>query len=118
MALLQLGAGGPSGLALDEPYPDWRGFTRVVIPVGAQADAPREMMVRIYDRWHDGEFEDRFNRMISIHPGIQEVAIDLKDIAGSPATRGLDLSQIRSLEMYAYDLTQPARIRVGRIRLE
>lgn len=118
MALLCLRPGTYSGFVLDEPYPDWRGYERLAFTLVLDQDSPMELTLRIHDRWHDGKFEDRFNRKLWINRGAQQVVIRIDDIRTAPASRALDLSRIRGVAVYAYRLERPACIRLGSFRLE
>jgi hypothetical protein len=118
LALLDLRPGRYPGFALDEPYPDWRDFKWLVFTTFSGADEPIEFTLRVHDRNHNGKFNDRFNRQIVIHPGPNRIAIVLDDIRSGPVSRPMDLSEIRGLAVFAYQLKRPASVYLGAFHLE
>ncbi|HQZ37459.1 MAG TPA: VanZ family protein [Vicinamibacterales bacterium] len=118
LALLSLRPATYPGFVLDEPYPDWRGYERLTFTAVLEEDAPLEITLRIHDRWHNGDFQDRFNRKLRLTPGAQQVVVRTSDIRTAPASRAMDMAQIRGVAIYAYHLERPASIRLGALRLE
>ncbi|HVJ71012.1 MAG TPA: hypothetical protein VM531_05805, partial [Sphingomicrobium sp.] len=118
LASLSLQPGRYPGFALDEPYPDWRPYRRLAFTVVREDDSALELTLRIHDRWHNGEFDDRFNRVIRITPGTQLISIPLEEIEHGPRHRRLDLSQLRGVALFAYKLTQPEGVYLGPVHLE
>lgn len=95
-------ATGPwPGVSIDEPWPDWRDYSRLAIEVinpGAQA---LELILRIDDRRHNNQYDDRFNHTLTIAAGSHEtLLIPLTDVQHAPATRQLDMSHIGKLILF------------------
>jgi hypothetical protein len=107
-----------AGVTLDEPYPDWSGFERLVFTISNPSSAPLEITIRVHDHWHDQRYEDRFNRLFPVAPGTHRIEIPLEAITHAPRTRDLDLTRVRGIALFAYDLKQPARVCLGTFRLE
>jgi hypothetical protein len=118
LALLKLQPGIYPGLVLDEPYPDWRGFTRLVFTAFSDVDTPLTLTIRVHDVWHDQRYEDRFNKQIAITRGEHQIAISLDEIRNAPRGRQMDLRQVRGILMFAYRLERPAHVYLGPLRLE
>jgi VanZ family protein len=118
LALLSLKAGVYPGLVLDEPYPDWRGFSRLVFTAYSDADTPLALTIRIHDAWHDQRYEDRFNKTIVITRGEHQIAIPLDEIRRAPQGREMDSRQVRGIVIFAYRLERPAHVYLGFFRLE
>jgi hypothetical protein len=117
-ARLDLRAGRFAGFVLDEPYPDWRGRQRLVFEVYSDQATPIRVRVRIHDRRHNGDFDDRYNREWLVGKERQTVAIPIEEIRTGPARRELDISRVDGIGVYALRLTAPARLYVGPFRLE
>jgi hypothetical protein len=118
LARLDLLPGTYSGVIIDEPYPDWDGYSRLVLPIVSDLDAPIGLVVRIHDAIHDQRYEDRFNREFEIRPGGNRLVIDLNEILTAPDRRRMEMSRIRAIVMYVYRLRQPISLYLGPIELE
>ena len=77
LARLDLPPATYSGLTLDEPFPDWTGSDRLAFTVVSDLDRPLPLSIRIHDAWHDQRYEDRFNTVVQIRPGSNDVEIPL-----------------------------------------
>lgn len=106
------------GLTIDEPYPDWRGYQRLVLTIMSDLDAPIPLTLRVHDAAHDNRYGDRFNTRLMVMPGANRLTIPLEEIRRAPAGRETDLSRIRGIVLFAYRLDHPAHLYVGAIRLE
>jgi hypothetical protein len=79
-----------------------------------------QVTVRIHDRQHhrNGEtFSDRFNHRYLLQPGWNPVAIDLAEVAASPAGRRMDMSRIRGVAIFVKSLPGPRTIYLDNLRL-
>jgi hypothetical protein len=118
LARLDLAPGLYSGIAFEEPYPDWRGRTALTLTIVSDLDRPLAMAIRVHDAAHDQRYRDRFNRRLTIVPGTNRVRIPVEDIWTAPDRRRMDLRRIRGVLLFAYDLKQPAHVYLGPLRLE
>ena len=115
---LDLKPGRYSGLELVEPCPDWRNRTRLVFTIVSDLNAPLNLELRIHDRGHNRRFADRFNRTLTIVPGLNRVTVDLDDVRRAPGRRQMDLARIRGVMLFVTRLARPAHVYVGPMRLE
>jgi hypothetical protein len=118
LARLDLIPGTYSGLIIGEPYPDWDGYSRLVLHIVSDLDAPIAITIRIHDAIHDQRYEDRFNRELQVMPGANRLIIALRDIRSAPDRRKMDMSRIRGIVLFAYRLDRPTHLNLGRIELE
>jgi len=118
MARLRLGAGRYPGVSVDELYPDWRAYDRLVFDIVLEGTTPVNLVLRVHDEAHTGETSDRFNRTFTLHPGRQHATVPLAEIAAGPARRRLDLAAVRGLSLFAPDLAAPVMVALSPIRLE
>jgi hypothetical protein len=118
LACLDLRPGLYPGVALDEPYPDWSGYSRLVFTVVSDLDRPASLTIRVHDAAHDQRYEDRFNRSLTVAPGVNRFAITLDDIRRAPDRREMDMRRIRGVMLFAYQLKRPTRVYLVALRLE
>jgi hypothetical protein len=118
LARVDLQPGLYPGLTFDEPYPDWRGYQRLTFAVVSDLDGPLGLALRVHDARHDQRFADRFNRRLTINPGVNRIEIPLDEIRLAPDARELDLGRVRGIVLFAYRLRQPVHFYLGPLRLE
>ncbi len=117
LARLDLKPGTYPGVAFDEPYPDWRGARSLVLTFVSDLDVPLQLTIRVHDVKHDNRFEDRFNRLLVIHPGLNRIVIPLDDVRRAPDRREMDMRHIRGIVLFGYQLAQPTHVYLGPLRL-
>lgn len=89
------------GVSHDEPQPDWRGFSTLLIDVTNPEETPLDLAVRIHDAAHNHHFTDRFNRVFDIPPSTRQILrIPMADIAAGPKGRPLDLAHVAGLVIF------------------
>jgi hypothetical protein len=118
LARLDLKPGTYPGIGIVEPHPDWSGYRRLVITIVSDLDAPLPLTIRVHDVAHDQRYADRFNRALTVAPGVNRFAIALDDIRHAPDRREMDMRRIRGVLLFAYQRTRPTRVYLGPIRLE
>ena len=117
MARLTLNPAAYSGLALDEPWPDWRAYAALELQIRIPSVAPLQVSLRINDAEHDNSYRDRFNTVIDLQPGMNSVRISLEDVRRAPARRPMDLAHIRAVMLFVHDLDHQRALEIGPIRL-
>lgn len=86
---------------LMEPHPDWSKYSAISLDLVNPMSEALALTVRIQDAAHDGRYEDRFNRVLTIPPGRRETfTIDLEDLVNAPAGRKMDLRHVTWLSIY------------------
>jgi VanZ family protein len=106
------------GLEIWEPSPDWSGYKRLRFSVLSEYESDLRLAVRIQDLAHNQLYEDRFNRAFDLHPGMNELEIDLADVKSAPAGREMDMSRITSLIIFTGRPQDTLTIYLDNIRLE
>jgi len=76
------------------------------------------LTIRIEDALHNQQHNDRFNRTLSIEPGLNDVSIPLKDIRDAPVGREMDLSQVWQLILFTSRPEEPLELHISDIWLE
>lgn len=106
------------GIRLVEPYPDWRGFLHFRVDLYSELPLARSLTIRIDDAHHTQEYADRFNRAITISPGLNHIHILLDDIRHAPLGRELDLGAIRNVMLFAISPPEKFSLYVDDMHLE
>ncbi len=96
---LSLGQKRYAGLRLLDPVADWSGYDRLTIDFATAPPVP--ITLRIHDRDHNNEHEDRFNRRFD--SGSASVSIPLDQIRNAPTGRSMDLTRIEALTFFTSD---------------
>ena len=104
---VELRPGRYPGAGLTSPPPDWSAFAAVRCDLYLEGDAPLDLRVKVEDTEHNGQFSDRFQRVVRVSPGASRVEIPLADVAAGPRGRRLDLSHVAQLRFFAVDLEGP-----------
>ena len=119
VARLQIGTGARfAGWAMKEPYPEWPAEADLVLDVYLVSHETLPLVLRIHDAKHDNDYYDRFNCTLNLRHGYQQIRIPVREIRDGPRARELDLTNITNFKLFAIDLTKPAELIVGNLRLE
>ncbi len=105
------------GLSLADPYPDWTGYDTLEIDILVPKIKSEVFVLRVHDRDHNQEHDDRFNRICPVVPGFQTLRFDLHDIQTGPRSRDLDMSSIAGAILFIVELDEPFTFYVGEMRL-
>jgi VanZ family protein len=109
-----------SGATLNYFEGDWRSFTTLNISLYNPDVNPLKITCRINDLQHiDGneEYDDRFNRSFLLKQGWNHIEIDLHAVEESPASRRMDMSRIRGLQLFVISLPAPRIIYLDNVEL-
>lgn len=106
------------GIRIDEPYPDWRGYTYFQLDIFSELPMPQMIAIRIDDRHHKNEHGDRFDKAITILPGLNHIQIPLDDIRQAPVGREMDLSAMKVVALFAVNPREEFTLYLDNIRLE
>ena len=107
------------GLNFHEPWADWRGYSRLAIELANPAQRPLELVVRVHDALHNNEFNDRYNKRITLPAGARDVfRFPLEEIRRAPASRVMDLANIRGVIVFRATGLPPDEMYMSRLWLE
>jgi hypothetical protein len=118
MARLTLEPGKYPGVSVIEPTPNWTGYTALVLEIHSPLSTPLELVLRVHDRAHNQEPEDRFTRRLRLQPGENRFRIPLAEIESAPVCRSMDLSRIAGLILYVPALERTLVVHPETLRLE
>jgi len=96
---------------------DWRGYRALALTIGIERLPPVPLEIRIDDLAHNDTYEDRFNRVLRLQPGRNDIEFPLAEVEAGPRGRKLDLSAVRSVAIFAVHLDEPFRLTIDGVRL-
>jgi len=85
---------------------DWSPYDLLLFDVYLQGDQPLSLTVRIDDKAHNQQFEDRYNVRFLLRPGLNRVKIQLIDLVNAPKGRTMDLKSIVALYIFTFNLQE------------
>ncbi len=118
MSRVQFEAGAFPGVSVLEPVPNWSAYHSMRFKVYSRSEEAVNLMLRVHDKMHNNMYQDRFNRKLVIHTGVNEIVISLSDVLKGPVARDLDLHQVAGLMLFLNGLSQPQFLEVSHIYLE
>lgn len=97
---------------------DWTGYKYISFRLFNPKLKPLDIELKIYDQAHtQNKYSDRFNMVIQLKNGWNEIKIPLIEVKNSPIKRKMDLSKIKSLSLFLNNLTQPVKLYLSPIEL-
>ncbi len=98
---VDLGQGQYPGVAQQWPLADWSQFDQLELDVWTDAGPPLTLVIKIQDRRHNQEHDDRYHHVFRVAEGRQRILLPLADVAAAPSTRRLDLRQITFVQIFS-----------------
>jgi len=105
-----------SGIEI-EPFSDWSDYDTLSFTASSTSGQSESWTVRIHDRVHNNEHEDRFTSTFQISEQPKKVLIPLDSLRRSPNTRLMDLQEISSIIIFANDPNGVSEIYLDDLRL-
>jgi VanZ family protein len=94
--------GAYPGLQVIEPYPRWSKFSTLAVDITNPGQADVAIVIRVHDRQHTNEYDDRFNRDFVIGAGKRvTLLVALQDVKRGPKRRTLDLDAVANVNIFA-----------------
>jgi len=106
------------GICREDFIHDWKGYGFFAMDIFLPGQKAFKINIRINDKTHNNDFNDRYNRAFMLKPGWNLVKISLDDVARAAADRRLNLSQITRFCVFASGLDTTSTIFIDNIRLE
>jgi len=106
------------GISLNYLKRDWQGYDRLAFDVFLEGNSSLRITVRINDKDHNDEYDDRYNKSFVLDPGSNEVVIDLKEVKVAPKGRNMDMGNIVNTCIFSYHLAEPRTLYFDNFRLE
>ena len=120
-AHVTVGDGPWPGLAFHDVWPDWRGYSTLIIDLEIGENEPLEFNVRVHDQAHksyDNAYTDRYSKTFVLESGRHTLQIPLEDIRTAPRDRQMDLSRIEEIIVFSRESNAGRTISLFEIRLQ
>lgn len=116
---VRFGAGPWPGVDVAEPSPDWRGYKSLLLDVTNATDSGLVFVLRVHDVHHNDEYDDRFNRVLTVSPRTRSVLrVPIADIEVAPRGRSMDLAQMADFMLFRADAATASEMWISRAWLE
>lgn len=106
------------GMRIDEPFPDWSGYSYFRFEAYSELDTTVQLAVRIDDLWHDGGYPDRFNFVVKIQPGLNRISVPLEKVRNAPVSREMDMTKIWAIHLFAFDIQDTIEVYLDNFRIQ
>jgi hypothetical protein len=107
------------GIALREPYPDWRGYEQLALDLANPTDVPLLLRVQIRDRHQRRERQSGYRRSIEIAPHSRRTwTIPLAHLASGEGTARVNTAIVSSIVLSRHPANQATEFYVLRIWLD
>jgi hypothetical protein len=107
------------GVFLDEVWPDWRGYSTLVIDLSNLGTQGLVVFVRIDDRRPDPQYRDRYNQQFRLAPLSRRVIrIPMAEIESTPDGSKLDLAHMQRIILFEDGSAPTYAFRLNSLRLE
>jgi hypothetical protein len=117
--LVPLPTGPWPGITLEEPAPNWEGYGFLVTDVANPNDATLSLTIRVHDRAHNQEQDDRYNQSFDLPPRARkQLRIPLAAIRNAPQARSMDMTRIAGLIIFGKPDVAGYSLVLNRIALE
>jgi VanZ family protein len=111
--------GDTPGIGFHEPVPDWTYFGWLVLDVENPGAETLKLGVRVHDKLHNWQYNDRFNRNYDLGAGERRtIRISIDDIRQGPRARTMDMTRISNISLFRGATTGSRQLRIHTIRLE
>ncbi len=109
---------GYPGLEVQPPSGNWALYETLVVTLSSDETLPFALEIRVHDEGHSDDYDDRFNRELTVVPGRNEFRIPVAEIARGPRRRVMNLSNIEAIVLFAEGAGEVHRARMSSWRLE
>jgi hypothetical protein len=107
-----------SQFSIFEPVPDWSGYSSLAFEVYSELHDQVTITLRIEDEYHNNEFNDRYNKDLTISPGLNRQTIPLEEVRVAPLSREMDMTKIGPVIIFAGGIDRPLTLYLDNFRLQ
>ena len=106
------------GVSIIELEKNWLFYNRLRFKVFSDNSVDVDLFLRVHDKSHNQNYNDRFNLQYLIRPGLNEVVIDLNQVRKAPIGREMDLANVAGITIFLIDTETILFLELGNIFLE
>lgn len=115
---LTLLAGPYPGMTLRELSPVWSGYSALVFDLYSPRTDTIELEFRVNDRSHNEKYNDRFNAVLKIVPGVNHFRFELDRVTKTGSGRLMDLSDMGTIVLFVHRPADSIQVLLSSFRLE
>lgn len=115
--MISFGPVPEAGLTIAETYNDWRSFNTLRFQVYSEMDESIEIILRIDDQRGPATRDERFERSLTVAPGLNDFEIPFQDIRGGAEGRDIRMSRIRHIGIFSVGHAERFRLFLSSMRL-
>lgn len=117
--LVQPERGRWPGISLQDVWPDWRGYSALLIDLTNPNTQKLRIFVRIDDRRPDPQYKDRYNQEFELEPRSRRmIRIPLAEIESAPSGTEMDLAHVRKVMLFEDGSSPTHAFGLNSLRLE
>lgn len=108
------------GFAMHEFIGNWQGYQYLAFSFYNPTKENRQIELKVYDRQHKAngqQYADRFNRVMTLQPGWNDIKIRLADIRRAPEKRSMEMSDIIDVSLFLNNPKYPLLLYFDYLRL-
>lgn len=92
--------GSLSSITVKYPSPVWVGYKHLEFEIYSEMTEPLDVSLRINDVQHNFDYQDRYNTVIVVQPGLNTISIPLFDVENAPRDRKMDMTSIANIILF------------------
>ena len=105
-----------------ESFPNnWTGYSKISFRIFNEGTTNHELILRIHDQHHrnsNWDYSDRFNQIINLASGWNNITIDLNLVRVRPMNREIDMSKIEKVIIFSHYLPVNTRLYFDDFKLD
>ena len=101
-----------------EPVADWSAYHRLTFRILSEQADSFSLVLRIHDAAHNQDYSDRYNRRLTVLPGMNQYHINLQAVRQAPAGRSMQIDSIASIVLFAVKRETPVVFAISPLRLQ
>jgi len=107
------------GVSLEEVWPDWRGYSALIIDVSNTGTKAFPVLVRIDDHRPDPTYRDRYNQQFELAPLSRRVIrIPVTEVESAPIGSRIDLAHMQRILLFEDGSKPTYAFNLNSLRLE
>jgi hypothetical protein len=106
------------GVSIIEPEKNWLVYNRLRFKVFSDNAEDVILVLRVHDKSHNQNYNDRFNQTYIIRPGLNDMEVSLSRLQKAPVDRELDMANIAGIKLFLIDVKTILFLEVGNVFLE
>jgi hypothetical protein len=107
-----------AGFSLNHAKSDWRNYSSLSWDIVLLYDQPISINLRIHDSIHNQEYNDRFNKKLTVLPGYNTFKVAISDIEAAPESRKMKMNKISNIKFFLKQAKANTTLYIDNIQLQ